>query len=245
MITLPCCGALRSLGPHLRSRALSAAAQVAGSSRPYDKGFVHSRTRQWLEEYVVALNLCPFASSALTGGGLSIEVVSSDRLSDCQDAVLRAADKLVKIDHNDNNDGGDGTAKTTVLAVPNISELDDLGEYLSMVNHIEGALSEKGYDGVLQVATFHPKYQFAGSDEDAVENFTNRSPWPLFHLLREQDVGAAVDSFGGETDSIWQTNEKTMRRIGHERLLEMTAVTRNPDGDGEGKGREGAGAGVV
>ncbi len=77
-----------------------------------------------------------------------------------------------------------------------------------------------GLDGVVQLATFHPKYQFDDSGEDDVENFTNRSPWPLFHLLREDEVGAAVAAYGGPdgTEAIWQRNKATMRRLGRPAL---------------------------
>ena len=83
-------------------------------------------------------------------------------------------------------------------------------------------MSWAGLDGDVQLATFHPKYQFEGEDADDVTNWTNRSPWPIFHLLREKDVSDAVESYGEEnSDEIWKTNQSTMRKKGKAELAQL------------------------
>lgn len=204
----------------------------------FDDGFVERRTREWIEDFVIRLNLCPFASRALHSGGLAVNVVGSPQLSECRGAILAAAETLAA------SVKGGGTTKdpvTTVVAAPHTRELVEFVDYLAFAEEIETELETRGWRGVLQLATFHPEYQFAGSTANDVENFTNRSPWPLFHLLRELDVAVAVKSFVGSTDEIWIENQETMRRLGRQELSALVGSKSQEQGvDDEGRGPEGA-----
>jgi len=172
---------------------------------------VQSQTLGWIEEYVIGLNLCPFAKASLVSGDLQVIV--------CQDKTAQAVREMV-------NDAAEALAKktktgdrgTVVIAAPYVQELSEFGAHLGLAAEIEDDFCWSGFDGEIQLATFHPCYQFEGTDEEDVTNWTNRSPWPLFHLLREEEVSAAVDAYDGETDQIWQTNEETMRSLGKDKL---------------------------
>jgi hypothetical protein len=166
---------------------------------------VIAATRQWLERAVIGLQLCPFAaaphlnnrvrycvSAQRSGAGLLDEL--SDELR-----ALHDADPL--------------TCETTLLIHP--QALTDFLEYNDFLDACDGAVEQLGFDGELQVASFHPRYQFAGTGAQDIENYTNRSPYPMLHLLREASVARAVASFP-HIDSIGARNEETLRRLGHE-----------------------------
>ena len=166
---------------------------------------VIAATRNWLERAVIGLQLCPFAvaphlsdriryrvSAQRSGVGLLEEL--SEELQTLQDA-----DPL--------------KCETTLLIHPQV--LTDFREYNDFLDACDAAVAELGFDGELQVASFHPRYQFAGTDEQDIENYTNRSPYPMLHLLREASVTRAVASFP-HIERIGTTNKETLHRLGHE-----------------------------
>jgi hypothetical protein len=169
------------------------------------EGFAVAHTRAWLERAVIGLNLCPFARAPFAKGRVRIvrtDAADASSLLSCLEDELRrlgrsAADEL----------------ETTLLVHPHA--LTDFAEYNDFLDEADGALAALGLEGELQVASFHPDYRFAGSAPDDIANATNRSPYPMLHLLRESSIDAAVDSIP-DTESIYAANIETMRRLGED-----------------------------
>lgn len=161
-------------------------------------------TKVWLRRAVIGLNLCPFAKSVDVKGQIHYAVSRSvgfrDLLSDLDDE-LKAL-----LEHAD-------TARdTTLFIVP--EALQDFLEYTDFLAQANRLLAKKGYSGTFQIASLHPQYQFADAEPDAITNFTNRSPYPTLHLLRESSIDRAVQAFP-HAEAIFEVNKQTMERLGH------------------------------
>ena len=166
---------------------------------------VISATRIWVERSVIGLNLCPFADNPYRSGRVRF-VVSEQHsaaglLQELSSELLRlaAADPL--------------QCETTLLIHPWV--LTDFIEYNDFLEVCDAAVAELGLQGELQIASFHPRYQFEGSQPDDIENYTNRSPYPILHLLREASVERAVAAVGN-TDEIYLRNIRALRMLGHD-----------------------------
>jgi len=167
---------------------------------------VIAATQQWVESIVVALNLCPFAQRELTGGRVrfaATSVVSEDELL----AVLQAELEMLT---------RDSAVETTLLIHPAV--LADFFSYNQFLDRADRLLVDMGLEGVFQVASFHPDYQFSGTDSEDAENFTNRSPYPMLHLLREDSLHKAISEFP-DVDQIPARNIERMNSLGKDRLL--------------------------
>jgi uncharacterized protein len=162
-------------------------------------------TRVWLERAVIGLNLCPFAQRVHTRG--QIRWIVSDATTREVLLVDLAAElrHLVTIDP--------AVTDTTLLIHPFI--LQEFTEYNAFLDLAETALTELGLDGVIQVASFHPAYQFAGQEPDAISNYTNRSPYPMLHLLREASLDRALASVE-DPRTIYAANIQTLQQLGRE-----------------------------
>ncbi len=162
-------------------------------------------TRHWLARAVIGLNLCPFAKAVYVKE--QIRYVASEArdfegvLSDL-DAELTTLIEAAP-EHID----------TTLLILP--FALADFVDFNDCVHFAERLVAQRKLDGIVQVASFHPHYQFEGTGPDDIENYTNRAPYPILHLLREASVERAVDAFP-DAAQIYARNEETMRRLGHE-----------------------------
>jgi hypothetical protein len=143
------------------------------------------QTKKWITDVVVACNFCPFAGRELFKGSIHYEVLENADTQKVLEAVVSAMQQL------DN----EPSIETTLLILPNSFEGFD--EYLDLVEDAETLLVKEGYEGVYQLASFHPGYLFAGSAESDASNYTNRSPYPMLHFLREDSVSKAVDSYPG------------------------------------------------
>ncbi len=162
------------------------------------------RTREWLEKAVIGLNLCPFAKAVYVKGQVRYVV------SDASDAEALLADLLQELQAL--YDADPDEVETTLLIHP--FALTDFPDYNDFLDIADAAVSELGLDGELQVASFHPDYQFAESHPDDIDNYSNRSPYPTLHLLRESSVTRAVAAFP-EAETIYQHNIDTLRQLGH------------------------------
>lgn len=178
--------------------------QALPDSVPSDEQVI-AATKVWLERAVIGLQLCPFASGPYSTDrvrfAVSAQRSTAGLLEDlCREMqVLRDTDPL--------------QCETTLLVHPQV--LTEFLDYNDFLDECDAAVAELGLEGELQVASFHPKYLFAGTTEQDITNFTNRSPYPMLHLLREASVERAVASFP-DVDNIGTRNMEKLRRLGHE-----------------------------
>jgi len=162
-----------------------------------------AETRAWVDLAVIGLNLCPFAKAPQTKGQVRYA------LSEARDPEALLQDLVAELELLAATPAGQ--IETTLLVHPHV--LGDFADYNDFLDVAEAAVAELGLEGVIQVASFHPHYRFAGSEEDDVSNATNRSPWPTLHLLREESVERAVAAFP-RAEAIYEANLETLRRLG-------------------------------
>ena len=160
-------------------------------------------TSRWLERAVIGLNLCPFAKAVVAKG--QVRMV----LSEARDAAGLLETLGVELLHL--RDTPADVTDTTLIVHPHV--LGDFLDYNDFLENADALVGELDQEGMLQVASFHPRYQFAGSAPDDIANATNRSPWPTLHLLREDSVSRAVDAFP-DPDSIIGRNIATLESLG-------------------------------
>ncbi len=177
---------------------------TSGSDEQANPEAVIAATKVWLLRAVIGLNLCPFAKAVHVKD--QIRYVVSPARTD-EELLADLARELQLLANADPE-----VSDTTLLIHPCV--LTDFRDYNDFLDVADGAIEELGLDGVLQVASFHPEYQFADTEADDVGNYTNRSPYPTLHLLREDSVDRAVESFP-DADRIYATNIETLQRLGH------------------------------
>ena len=164
---------------------------------------VVASTRAWIEQAVIGLNLCPFAKAVYDKDQIRYAVSDAQSSGALRDDLARELRTLAQ--------AVPAAMDTTLLIHPNVlAEFDDFNAFLAVA---DATVKTLGLAGVLQVASFHPRYQFAGTTPDDVTNNTNRSPYPMLHLLREASMDRAVAAFP-EAGMIYQRNIETMRRLG-------------------------------
>jgi hypothetical protein len=162
-------------------------------------------TRRWLERAVIGLNLCPFAKAVHAKG--QVRYVLSD--ADTPQALLeQLGEELLRL-----RDTPAEAVDTTLLVHPRV--LVDFLDYNDFLDEADALVEALGLDGVLQVASFHPDYRFAGTEPGDLGNFSNRAPFPTLHLLREDSVERAVAAFP-DPDAIVERNLETLRELGAE-----------------------------
>lgn len=176
-----------------------------------DEQQVLAASRHWVETVVIGLNLCPFASRPFQAGTIRYALSPAGDARALRDDL---ADELKRLAATPA-----AVVETTLLIHPNA--LTDFLDYNDFLDDAERLVRRLGLEGTIQVASFHPRYQFADAAEDAVENYTNRSPYPMLHLLREESVSAVVDALGEEVHAIPLRNVETLRRLGREKVLEL------------------------
>lgn len=160
-------------------------------------------TRRWLERAVVGLNLCPFAKGVLAKGQVHFAVSrAGDREGVLADFARELAG-LVALPASERD--------TTLLVVPH--GMEDFLTFNDLAERAERLVRKNGLEGVVQVAHFHPRFVFAGTDEDDITNCTNRAPHPTLHLLREESIDRAVEAFPDAAE-IYEANMETLRRLG-------------------------------
>ncbi len=164
-----------------------------------------ARTRTWVERAVIGLNLCPFAKAEHSHGRIRYVVSQATSeaalLEDLQRELLHLAD----VDP--------AQCESTLLIHPQV--LGDFLDYNDFLDLADALVEDLELDGALQVASFHPHYQFAGTAPDDITNCTNRAPYPTLHLLREASVAKAVATFPGAAE-IFDRNQRTLRELGQE-----------------------------
>jgi len=141
------------------------------------------KTKKWIVDVVIGCNFCPFAANVVKQETIFYKVEENVKIDACLDSFLHEMKRL------DN----DASIETIFLIFPNAFQKFD--DYLDLVSLAEDLLKRNGYEGVYQVASFHPLYLFANSDENDPANYTNRSIYPMLHLLREESIDKALENY--------------------------------------------------
>lgn len=162
-------------------------------------------TVRWLEQAVIGLNLCPFAKAVHVK---QLVHVSVNHAKDLGELLDWTRSELLAL-----KDLAESERETTLLVMP--GALHDFLDFNDFTGHAEDLLIGLGLEGELQIASFHPVFQFAGTANDDITNFTNRSPYPTLHLLRESSIDRAVAAFP-DAEAIYEANMATLRRLGLE-----------------------------
>src|SRR6476620_5549308 len=164
---------------------------------------VLNQTRHWLEKAVIGLNLCPFAKAVYVKNQVRLVVSHALHADDLLEELDRELDLLVATPAEE--------IDTTLLIHPTLFEdFLDFNDFLEMA---DGVVSEHELDGVIQLASFHPRFQFEGTEPDDISNYTNRAPFAMLHLLREESVDKAAEAFP-EADAIFEQNIQTLEKLG-------------------------------
>ena len=179
------------------------------SNCPSDEEVI-AATRLWLERAVIGLNLCPFAKNMHVKNQIRYVVSAAQTTEELLRDFMSELEILAE--------ASPAAIDTTLLIHPHV--LTDFLDYNDFLEVADAALVEVDLDGELQVASMHPQYQFADTEPDDITNYTNRSPYPTLHLLREASIEQAVAAFP-DAAQIFDKNIETMRRLGHEGWNEL------------------------
>ena len=165
---------------------------------------VLAATRHWLEKAVIGLNLCPFAKAVYVKNQVRLVVSKARHADDLLEELDKELELLVATPAAE--------IDTTLLIHPTL--FDDFLDFNDFLEIAEGVVDEHGLEGVIQLASFHPQFQFEGTEPDAIGNYTNRAPFAILHLLREESVERAVEAFP-EAEAIFEQNILTLEKLGH------------------------------
>ena len=164
---------------------------------------VLAKTRHWLEAAVIGLNLCPFAKAVYVKNQVRLVVSKARHADDLLEELDRELDLLVSTPTSE--------IDTTLLIHATLFE--DFLDFNDFLEIAEGVVDEHGLEGVIQLASFHPQFQFDGTEPEAISNYTNRAPFAILHLLREDSVERAVEVFP-QADAIFDANIATLEKLG-------------------------------
>jgi hypothetical protein len=167
-------------------------------------------TRSWVERVVIGLNLCPFAKAVQAREQVRYRLSAAKTETEL---LLELRGELESLHAAD-----PAEVDTTLLVHPQV--LNDFLDYNEFLAEADALLVELGLEGELQIASFHPDYCFAGAEPDDVANYTNRSPFPMLHLLREASVTRAVDAFP-DPERIYERNITTLRALKPEAIRQL------------------------
>lgn len=178
----------------------------------------------WLERAVIGLNLCPFAKAVHVHGQVHCAVSQAKVIEELTADLLMELKALAQADPQ--------VRDTTLLIVPHM--LQDFFDYNDFLNVADDCLLALDLEGEIQIASFHPQYQFAGTDEDDITNFTNRSPYPTLHLIREASIDRAVAAFP-DAEDIFEANMATMNQLGLQGWQDLNVGPTWPQNDTDEK----------
>lgn len=169
-----------------------------------DEAIIIARTKAWLVHAVIGLNLCPFAKAVHVKNQIRYAVTEAVTPEELHAALVAELTIL--------RDADPDALDTTLLVHPQV--LTDFVEYNEFLDTADAAVEDLELEGIIQIASFHPDYQFAGTEPDDIENCTNRSPYPILHLLREKSIDSAVKAFP-DASEIFEKNIATLHGLGH------------------------------
>lgn len=161
-------------------------------------------TQRWLQRAVIGLNLCPFAKAVDVKDQIHYAVSRSVGFKDLLDDLGSELKNLAALAPADRD-------TTLLIACDGLADFLEFNDFLAQANRL---VAKRGYEGIFQIASLHPRYEFADAQPDDMANFTNRSPYPTLHILREESIDRAVKAFP-HAEAIFQANIDTMRRIGN------------------------------
>lgn len=179
---------------------------------------VTTQTMKWVKNFIVGFNVCPFAKREIEKESVRVVVLRSKKVDVALEELMAEVQWLDE----------QPETETTLLVFPTLFK--DFHRYLDFVEMAENLMFEQGCEGVYQLATFHPDYCFSGAEPDDVSNYTNRSPYPMLHLLREASVEKAIE-FYGDTSGIPNENIEKMETLGRTKLDDMFATCMKVDND--------------
>ncbi len=181
-------------------------------NKSFDNIITH--TTNWIKQVVIACNFCPFAAKALAKKSVRYVVIET---TDFKTALTTLANEFEFLNGNEN-------IETTFIIF--LEGFADFLQYLDLVDKGERLLTKENYEGVYQLASFHPQYLFAGSNENDAANYTNRSPYPMLHILREDSITKALENFD-DPDSIPEKNIDFAKTKGLEymKMLAASCIT--------------------
>lgn len=168
---------------------------------------VIERTRRWISDFVVGLGICPFAQHPFEKGLIDIQVYAASDIEGCLNFL---SDELTRLD-----DTAPTSIETTLIVLPNL--VPEFEDYLDLLDEADEVLINLKLEGIIQIASFHPLYQFGGSEKEDIANHTNRSPYPMIHLLREDSVYEATQRHP-DVDSIPDRNIQLLESMDAEEV---------------------------
>ena len=174
------------------------------------------RTRNWIQDFVIGLQLCPFAKDPFQKNQIRYRVFSG---SDTEKLLAFIYAEFKFLESSEARE-----IETTLILIPEM--IHDFEQYLSIIDLTELLLEDLKLEGIYQVASFHPKYQFANTHFEDITNYTNRSPYPTIHLLRESSVEAAIQSYG-DTSTIPERNKKLLQSMDESVVKELCSGKSN------------------
>ena len=167
-----------------------------------------TQTKNWLNTVVIGHNYCPFAKHEIENGRVRYHVTHESEFNSLLDVVIQ---ECVLLDQNKD-------IETTLIILP--SNLNEFNSFLDCLGLAEDLLVKQGYEGVYQIASFHPNYCFQGAEENDAANYTNRSPYPMMHLLREESLQRAIKNHP-DADAIPERNIEFARKQGLEKMQSL------------------------
>ncbi len=174
------------------------------------------QTRCWLESVIIALNFCPFARREFINQRIRYSVADTPDLAS---VLQQLADEIAYLEHHSNTE-------TTLFILP--TGLEQFDDFLDLIDLGDQLIDDLGYRSIYQIAHFHPDYCFDGVEPDDASNFTNRSPWPTLHLLRESSLQKAIEAYG-DTSVIPDENIKLARKLGFAKMQALLNQCRHTD----------------
>lgn len=168
-------------------------------------------TREWLVRVVIGLDLCPFAAHVHRQGELAIEAIKGEN----EGSLFAMIENLKRMRATE-------SPESVILVLSDC--FSNFEYYVEFVALAEKTLAVQGYEGEFQLASFHPDYCFANAKSDDPANYTNRSPYPLLHILRESSVARAVESHRDHALEIFERNQRTTRELGLQKMQQLVAA---------------------
>lgn len=179
-----------------------------------DTATIIAQTKKWIIDVVVGCGFCPFAAKEIKRDSIHYEVLpQADKASALKAMMLM----LQQLD-------ADKKIETALLIMPEGFKSFDI--YLQLIDMADTLLAKEKYEGIYQIASFHPRYLFAGSDDSDAANYTNRSPYPMLHFLREESVSKAVDGYPG-IDEVPGKNIRFANEKGRSYMEKLLAMSMN------------------